>query len=103
MTIKVIYVAGAYRAENDFARHLNCRKAELAALKLWTNGWAVICPQKNTEHFDGTLVDGRFLEGDIEILKRCDAIYMLNNFESSDGAKKELQVAKDIGLEIIYQ
>jgi hypothetical protein len=44
-----------------------------------------------------------FIDGDLEILSRCDAIYMLRGHEKSDGAKGELDLAKRLGLEILYE
>jgi hypothetical protein len=36
-------------------------------------------------------------------LLRCDAIYMLNNWRQSRGARVELAVAVELGLEILMQ
>ena len=36
-------------------------------------------------------------------LLRCDAIYMLNNWRTSRGARVELAVAVELGLEILIQ
>ena len=44
-----------------------------------------------------------YMRADIEALKTCDVIYMLTNYLDSTGAKIELQIAKFLGLEIIYQ
>jgi hypothetical protein len=40
----------------------------------------------------------------IVIMMRCNTIYMLNNdFESSRGAKIELQLATSLGFKILYE
>lgn len=39
----------------------------------------------------------------LDELKYCDAIYMLKDWERSDGAKEEHQFALDNGLKIFYQ
>ncbi len=39
---------------------------------------------------------------DEEILKRCDAIYMMKGWEDSTGACREHTTAISLGLEIIY-
>ncbi len=80
-------------------------QAEDAALRLWKEGWVVFCPHKNAAHFGGALgiPDGTWLEGDMEILRRCDAIYMLNNWKDSKGAILELQEASRLGLMILYE
>ncbi len=103
--MKVIYVAGPYRSTGEWELEKFIRHAEEAALKLWLEGWAVICPHKNTAHFGGAngIPDSTWLNGDLEILKRCDAIYMLNTWEKSIGAKTELTLAKSYGLEVYYE
>jgi hypothetical protein len=44
---------------------------------------------------DGIVPDWRFLVGDIEILKRCDAIVMIPGWRKSEGARKEFDIAVD--------
>lgn len=39
----------------------------------------------------------------MEILSRCDAIYMLRGYKYSKGSKAELREAKRLGLEIYYE
>ena len=102
--MKAIYIAGCYRANSEWELELNIRKAEDAAIKLWEAGWAVICPHKNSAHFGGALdiPDSVWLEGGLELLSRCDAIYMLDNWGGSIGAWEELNKAKELGLGIYY-
>ena len=40
---------------------------------------------------------------DLAVLSICDAIYMLNNWEDSAGAKRELAEAQRLGLDIYYE
>ncbi len=101
--MKVIYVAGAYRNSTEWGLVENIRHAERASIRLWQDGWAVICPHKNTAHFGGLCPDDTWLKGDIEMLKRCDAIYMLKNWDKSEGALLELATAKNEGIEILYE
>ena len=101
--MKVIFVSGKYRASSESGVVENIRKAEAVSIMLWQAGWAVFCPHKNSALFGGLCDDSVWLEGDIEILKRCDAIYMLFNWQDSVGAKEEYRIALDLGLEIIFQ
>jgi len=82
----------------------NIIHARSAALKLWNEGWAVICPHTNSM-FMGSLLGGdeKFIEGDLEIVKRCDTIYMLSGWEGSMGARRELAEARKHGLEILWE
>ena len=110
--MKVIYVAGKYLGECDWDTYCNIHHARIAAKKLWDKGWAVICPHANTAFFGGVGERDRdnlngdwmkWLSGDLEIISRCDAIYMLNNWKDSKGAKMELAKAQELGLEVFYE
>jgi hypothetical protein len=106
--VKVIYIAGKYRAKTEWELIENIRHAELAARRLWAEGWSVICPHKNTAHFGGLFTDEQidyetWINGDLELIRRSDAIYMLNNWGTSNGAKRELELAKELGKEIYYE
>jgi hypothetical protein len=101
--MKLIYVAGPYRAKDRDGIEQNIQKARSAAIKLWQSGWAVITPHMNTAHFDGLADDSVWLEGDLEILRRCDAIYLLKGWESSKGATAEMRLAQTLDIEIIRE
>jgi hypothetical protein len=51
---------------------------------------------------DGICPDQWFLDGDIQMLRRCDAIYMIPGWETSQGAREELDIAKSLRMEILY-
>lgn len=104
----VIYIAGPYNSKTEWGLELNIRHAEDAALRLWLAGWAVICPHKNTAHFGGQLhnsLDDRnmWLNGDLELVRRCDAMYVLTGWEDSNGTKAEIALAERLGMEVIYE
>jgi hypothetical protein len=101
--MKLIYVAGPYRATSKAGVTRNINHAKNEAKKLWVAGWSVICPHMNTAHLDGVVPEDAFLAGDIEILKRCDAIWMLLGWDKSLGARVEMELAKQIGLEVYYE
>ena len=100
---KKIFVSGKYRdPRGEWYVECNIRAAEKEAQFIWMNGGAAFCPHLNTAHFGGLLPDEVWLEGDIEFLMVCDAIYMLPNWETSDGAKDERQKAYDLGMPVLY-
>ncbi|KKM75580.1 hypothetical protein LCGC14_1388850 [marine sediment metagenome] len=103
--MKVIYVAGPYTAVRKCELEDNIRHATRAAKELWQEGWAVICPHTNSAHFEDTprTVYNTWLNGYIEILSRCDAIYMLKGWEESSGASFEHATAIARGMEILYE
>lgn len=105
--MKIIYVAGPYNGKTFSAIDDNIRKAEYAALQLWKKGWAVICPHLNTAHFeryqDENFTDDVFYGGTMEMLERCDAIFMLDAWTNSTGSKHEHGYAMRAAMPIFYQ
>lgn len=100
--MRLIYVSGAYRAPTVRRVVENIRRAEEVALAFWRAGWAAFCPHLNTALFDGAAPDETWLAGDLEILRRCDAICMLPGWEHSAGAAAEKQQAEQDGLAVYY-
>lgn len=98
--MKVVYIAGPYRAASEWQVLENIRRAESLALEAWKLGAAVICPHKNTAFFGGAAPDETWLKGDLEILGRCDAILCVPGWEQSVGAKGEVQLARSLGLPV---
>lgn len=101
--MRVIFISGAYRADTKADICRNIKKAREVAIKLWQDGWAVICPHSNTALFDGEADDSVWLKGDLEILSRCDAIYMMANWDKSKGARDELIFAQNEGIEVYFE
>jgi len=100
--MRVAYIAGPYRSKTVHGVVENIRRAEAVALKYWRIGYAVVCPHKNTALFDGTCPDETWLEGDLEILARCDTVVMMKGWEKSQGAAEELQHAQSLAKIIIF-
>lgn len=102
--MKVAYVAGPYRADTIHGVAQNIQKARNVALRLWKLGYAVICPHSNTAFFDVACPDSVWLEGNIEILKRCDLVVLVDGWENSAGTRREVEVAAAYGIPIyVYQ
>jgi len=99
--MKVVYLAGPYRAPTIRGIVNNIRRAEKVAIALWQAGFAVICPHLNTQLFDGICDDNVFIEGYLEILKRCDIVIVLPGWENSEGARKEVAFAEKLKIPIL--
>ncbi len=98
----VVYVAGPFRAKTQWGIMQNVRNAEDASLRLWKQGYAVICPHTMTQHFQNECPDDVWLKGCIELLRRCDAIYLVHGWRDSEGSVEELRIAKELGLTVMY-
>ena len=99
--MKVVYVAGPYRDQRgQYWVGRNIEAAREIAATLWAEGFAVLCPHANTAHFDGVAPETAFLEGDLEMLRRCDAMVLTPDWEHSSGARNERTLGEELGLEI---
>ena len=102
---RVIYVAGPYRAKTPGGQVENIWHATRVAVRLWELGWIVFSPMNNTANFNwySHLPDEVWLRGGLKFLELCQAIIMLKGFGESVGAKRELEVALELGLEVYYE
>lgn len=98
----VVYIAGPFRGPDAYAVHLNCNKAEATAFAVWTSGMVALCPHNNTRHFDGALTDKVWLDGDLELLSRCDALLVSPGWDKSRGALAEIAFAEGKDIPIFY-
>jgi hypothetical protein len=96
----VVYVAGPYRAATEWQVLLNIRRAEEVALQVWRSGAACICPHKNTAFFGGAAEDSVWLVGDLEIVRRCDAVVCVEGWQLSRGAIGEVALARQLGIPV---
>ena len=90
----VVYVAGPFRGPNAWAIEQNIRRAEELSLEVWKMGVAAICPHTNTRFFQGAADDHVWLDGDLEILRRCDAVLLVPGWENSSGTRAEVAQAR---------
>jgi nucleoside 2-deoxyribosyltransferase len=100
--VKVVYVAGPFRGPDHWAIAENIRNAERLALEVWRAGAAVLCPHANTAHFQDAAPDRVWLDGDLELLARCDAIVMTPDWQRSSGARAEEAFARERGIPVFY-
>lgn len=100
--MKLVYVAGPYRAPTEFGVLENIRNAEALALRVWKAGAACICPHKNTAFFGGAADDSVWLAGDIEMMIRCDAVIVTDGWHRSSGTRDEIRIAKERGIPVFY-
>lgn len=101
--MEVVYISGPYRAATPMQVMKNIHAASMVSLRYWKQGYAVICPHRNTAFFDGEAPDSVWLNGDLEILRRCDIVVMMPLWKLSRGATEEHKLALELGKQIIYE
>lgn len=101
----VVYVSGKMTAKDKQEEKNNILIALSVAAKLWNIGFTALCPHTNAPQ----PINGcgcryeEYIEGDLELLSRCDAIFMLYGWEQSVGATLEHQEAEKLSLPIFYE
>lgn len=98
--MKTIYVAGPYRGETTWVVESNIRRAEGAGLWIAKLGAVPVIPHTMTRFFDGEINDQFWLDATMELLKRCDAIYLCPGWQASKGSTAELEHAQAAGKHI---
>ena len=97
--MKLIYVAGPYTGKDYKEIEANIKAAEEVSIELIKLGWAVITPHKNFAHYEtyegmkcynGKKISYQnWIDMDIELLSRCDAILMMKGWRNSKGSVSE--------------
>jgi uncharacterized protein DUF4406 len=98
----LIYTAGPYSSDTEKGIEENINIARSIAATLWESGHAVICPHANTARFE-TICQAtydQYIEGDLKIVARCDALVMLPGWELSKGANIEREYAQSLDIPI---
>ena len=97
-----IYISGKISGMNRFRSKLLFRNAQRY---LEGKGYEVINPWKNQDIQDVVDMGGDYtaiLLECLNVLGSCDAIYMLDNFMESRGAKAEHAFAIACGIKVYY-
>ena len=94
--MKKIYISGKITDNPNYKADF---EAAETALKI--AGFQPVNPAE--EHLPDGATWADYMRHDIKLLCDCDAIYMLNGWRESAGAKIEHKLARDLGIEIIYE
>ena len=104
INLPVIYICAPYRSDSEWELVQNIRRAETMALNVWRIGGVALCPHKNTAHFGGysSLEDKVWLNGDMELLARCDAMFCEIPYETaSRGMLQEIEFCMEHNIPIL--
>lgn len=75
-------------------------KFKAAANRLRDQGHTVVDPSR-LDVYD--LTYAQYMAIDTTLLSFCDGIYMLDNWQDSNGAKLEKEYAESLGLKVLYE
>jgi hypothetical protein len=87
--IKVVYIAGPFRGATSWQIAENVRNAERYGLEVARLGAMPLIPHANTAHFHGEGDDQVWIDGTLELLRRCDAAVFIPGWQRSKGSQGE--------------
>lgn len=102
--MKLVYVAVPYRSETREGVAQNVAAARHVGQLCVRKGWFPVLPTINTAHFDhdfpGLADDQYWLDGTMELMRRCDAVVLVDGWQYSSGAQGEIEEARKLGLKV---
>mgnify|MGYP001163267039 FL=1 len=102
MKMKVVYIAGPFRASDAWGVHSNVHRAECAAREVARLGAMPLPPHSIGAHMDGTESAQFWLAGTLELMRRCDAVLVLPGYSFSEGTQGEIAEAERLGLPVMF-
>lgn len=97
----LVYIAGPFRGKTPWDVAQNVRRAEEVGLAVALQcGAHPIIPHSMTGHFDKQGSDDFWLQGTLELMRRCDAVYLVHTWTLSAGAKAEKEEAERLGIPV---
>lgn len=102
--MKLVYIIGPFRAKNSWEKEKNVHSALQAAHQVASLGCMPIIPHSMTKAFDGTFSDQFWLDGTLELMRRCDCVFVSepDRIENSEGSKQEIREARNLKIPIVY-
>lgn len=102
--MKLIYICGPIRNDDADIQKLNIMVGIAAAKAIWQAGAAAFCPHMNAFHFpedNPAAEQTQYIEADLEMIRRSDAILALPGWMRSIGASAEVCFARGNGITIL--
>ena len=103
----LLYIVGPYSGKNHEEISENIKRAEDVSISLIRNGFHVITPHKNTAHYevyeDDDLTRDSWIAMNLDILSRCDGIYVMKGYTKSTGSLKEIDYAKSCNKPLFFE
>lgn len=101
-----VYVAGPYSGDNALSVLQNIGRGEKVCAELFRLGFAPFCPWHDKSYVidnpdvEFTIED--FYEFSIAWLEVSDAMLVLPGSENSEGVRKEVKRANELGIPVLY-
>lgn len=102
--MKIVYIAGPYRGPNAWEIEANIRRAEVLGMKVAGIGAMPLMPHANTRYSHGLYDDEFWIEGTLELMRRCDAIMVVTHDRGTSlGTEGEIKEAHDLEMPVFFE
>ena len=98
----MVYVCGPHRSITPEGVDLNIRAAETVSRKIFQAGAFSVCPHVITRGHEEAQGEEFWLRSTLDLLRKCDAIVILDGWEISEGCVREVQVARDLKIPLYW-
>ena len=96
-----VYLSGPITARHGFTVEQNVAQAVRVYLRCLGDGLVCFCP-----HLSGVLADemsyATWMAYDLAIIDRCTHVMLLPRWDTSDGARQEVEYARSLGKPIVW-
>jgi hypothetical protein len=98
----LVYIAGPYRASDPWEVERNVRSAELWIPHIAALGVVPICVHSMYRFFDKSadVSADYWIKGTLEIMRRCDAVFVRPGDYVSEGTEGEINEANALGIPV---
>ena len=107
--MKRVYCAGAYSGDNVIDVLQNIGKGQRFAAEIFRMGFAVFSPWSDADFViklwnvpKEELPVSKFYKYSLTWLAVCDIMFVVPGWENSAGTLKEIEIAKEMGIPIVY-
>jgi hypothetical protein len=97
-----IYIAHKYTEPSPYLVQRHIDRARLYAQEVAIMGGMPITPGLVSGNFDGIQDYQWWCDAYIQLMRRCDAVFMTPGWEKSNGATAELTEALRLGMPVFY-
>jgi hypothetical protein len=100
--VKLIYIAGKFSGSTRTNVENNIMAAVRVGIEVAKLGGMPVIPHANTAHPDFSIVQvySFWIEGTTELMRRCDAVMLVDGWRESSGASGEVVEAEELGLPV---
>lgn len=100
--MRLVYCAGPFSAHTREGVKENIRAMELLGVEVARLGAMPVIPHANTAHPDFEKVQPYpfWIDSTLELMRRCDAVLLAENWQGSSGARGERDEARRLGMPV---